>query len=242
MPVPRICCNSVAMLSKAQPTRQAKVCSAATVANAIKLRARRYSTSPWPRTSPLSSRERRIFNAMGDAGLLFGPFQSSVAEVFTLLVCSLSLFPFKSNSNSLCFLALRRFTLSLRLKIVFVSSCNTNLKILAKQAPLTFEQQNYQNLREQVLRRDGWRCRVCGSMANLEVHQKQFRSHCGNHDKRNLITLCFDCHGLIHGKSTRSGSVLTVRCWPGLGKYLKGYHTRSTHLVRCTRTAPSYSS
>src|SRR5947208_15942511 len=79
-------------------------------------------------------------------------------------------------------------------------------------------------------------------MANLEVHQKQFRSHCGNHDKRNLITLCFDCHGLIHGKSTRSGSVLTVRCWPGLGKYLKGYHTRSTHLVRCTRTAPSYSS
>ena len=99
--------------------------------------------------------------------------------------------------------ALRLFTLIPRLKIVSVSSCNTNLKILAKQAPLTFEQQDYQNLREQVLRRDGWRCRVCGSMANLEVHQKQFRSHCGNHDKRNLITLCFDCHGLIHGKSTR---------------------------------------
>jgi hypothetical protein len=39
---------------------------------------------------------------MGDAGLLFGPFQSSVAETSSLfLVCSLSLFPFKSNSNSL---------------------------------------------------------------------------------------------------------------------------------------------
>jgi hypothetical protein len=97
-----MCSSSVVMLSKAHPTRQAKVCSAATVARAIKLRARRYSTSPWPRTSPLSSREIRIFSAMGDAGLLFGPFQSSVAETSSLfLVCSLSLFPFKSNSNSL---------------------------------------------------------------------------------------------------------------------------------------------
>ncbi len=40
-------------------------------------------------------------------------------------------------------------------------------------------------------------------MTNLEVHHKQFRSHCGNDDERNLITLCFDCHGPIHGKSMR---------------------------------------
>ncbi len=80
MPVPRMCSNWVAMLSKAHPTRQAKVCCAATVAKAIKLRASRYSTSPWPRTSPLSSREKRIFSAVGDAGLLFGPFRSSGAE------------------------------------------------------------------------------------------------------------------------------------------------------------------
>src|SRR5947208_84074 len=53
-----MCSNWAAMLSKAHPTRQAKVCCAATVAKAIKLRASRYSTSPWPRTSPLSSREK----------------------------------------------------------------------------------------------------------------------------------------------------------------------------------------
>src|SRR5207237_857488 len=75
-----MCSNWAAMLSKAHPTRQAKVCCAATVAKAIKLRASRYSTSPWPRTSPLSSREKRIFSAVGDAGLLFGPFRSSGAE------------------------------------------------------------------------------------------------------------------------------------------------------------------
>ena len=72
-----------------------------------------------------------------------------------------------------------------------------------KQAPTRLERQDYQELREQVLRRDGWRCQRCGSMTNLEVHHKQFRSHCGNDDERNLITLCFDCHGPIHGKSMR---------------------------------------
>src|SRR2546425_23930 len=88
LPVPRMCSNWAAMLSKAHPTRQAKVCCAATVAKAIKLRASRYSTSPWPRTSPLSSREKRIFSAVGDAGLLFGPFRSSGAETSSLFWCA----------------------------------------------------------------------------------------------------------------------------------------------------------
>ena len=42
---------------------------------------------------------------------------------------------------------------------------------------------SYENLRQQILRRDGWRCQVCGAMSNLEVHHKQFRSHSG-HDSR----------------------------------------------------------
>ncbi|PYT52977.1 MAG: hypothetical protein DMG46_25655 [Acidobacteria bacterium] len=32
----------------------------------------------------------------------------------------------------------------------------------------------------------------------LRVHHKQLRSHCGNDDERNLITLCFDCHSRVH--------------------------------------------
>jgi len=38
-------------------------------------------------------------------------------------------------------------------------------------------------LRQEVRRRDGWRCQSCGTMSNLEVHHKQFRSHSG-HDFR----------------------------------------------------------
>ncbi len=79
-------------------------------------------------------------------------------------------------------------------------------QILPKQPPIRLEQQDYQNLREQVLRRDSWRCQLCGSMTNLEVHHKQFRSHSGGDRESNLITLCFDCHASTHGYL--SG------CWP----------------------------
>jgi 5-methylcytosine-specific restriction endonuclease McrA len=56
----------------------------------------------------------------------------------------------------------------------------------------------YDQLRQQILRRDGWRCQLCGAMSNLEVHHKQFRSHSGEDSEENLITLCSTCHAGIH--------------------------------------------
>jgi hypothetical protein len=32
----------------------------------------------------------------------------------------------------------------------------------------------YGSLRQQILRRDGWRCQLCGTMSNLEVHHRNF--------------------------------------------------------------------
>ena len=61
----------------------------------------------------------------------------------------------------------------------------------------------YEQLRQQVLRRDGWRCQCCGEMSNLEVHHKQFRSQLGNDSEENLITLCSKCHSVVH--DLRSG-------------------------------------
>ena len=58
---------------------------------------------------------------------------------------------------------------------------------------------SYDNLRQQVLRRDGWRCQVCGAMTNLEVHHKVFRSHLGPDSEENLITMCTACHDRAHG-------------------------------------------
>ena len=70
-----------------------------------------------------------------------------------------------------------------------------------KTAHIRLGYSEYQELREQVLRRDAWRCQFCGSMKNLEVHHQLFRSHSGEDSDINLITLCSDCHRSIHRNS-----------------------------------------
>jgi 5-methylcytosine-specific restriction endonuclease McrA len=71
-------------------------------------------------------------------------------------------------------------------------------RIAPKQARMRLDPELYENLREQVLRRDGWRCQSCGSRSNLEVHHKEFRGQGGNDSEENLITLCARCHQLLH--------------------------------------------
>jgi len=61
---------------------------------------------------------------------------------------------------------------------------------------------DYEALRRQILCRDAWRCQSCGTMANLEVHHKKFRSHSGDDSEENLITLCRACHGATHANGT----------------------------------------
>ena len=70
-----------------------------------------------------------------------------------------------------------------------------------KQVPLRLKPRNYEELREEVLRRDGWRCQACGSMRNLEVHHQKYRSHSGEDRADNLITLCNACHRSAHESS-----------------------------------------
>ena len=70
--------------------------------------------------------------------------------------------------------------------------------IRPKSARLRLDPVAYERLRQQVLRRDGWRCQLCGTMSNLEVHHKQFRSHSGDDSEENLITLCTVCHNETH--------------------------------------------
>jgi 5-methylcytosine-specific restriction endonuclease McrA len=66
---------------------------------------------------------------------------------------------------------------------------------------LRIDPSSYERLRQQVLGRDGWRCQSCGTMSNLEVHHKKFRSHSGDDSDTNLITLCTQCHTEMHRRS-----------------------------------------
>ena len=39
-----------------------------------------------------------------------------------------------------------------------------------KPSRLRLHPVSYESLRQQILRRDGWRCQSCGTMTNLEAH------------------------------------------------------------------------
>lgn len=71
-------------------------------------------------------------------------------------------------------------------------------RIPAKSSRLRLAPELYENLRDQVLRRDGWRCQSCGAPSNLAVHHKKLRSQSGDDSEQNLITLCTACHSIVH--------------------------------------------
>jgi 5-methylcytosine-specific restriction endonuclease McrA len=71
--------------------------------------------------------------------------------------------------------------------------------IRPKVTRLRLDPVSYEALRQQVLRRDSWRCQSCGAMSNLEIHHMQLRSRSGDDSEENLITLCDHCHDMVHG-------------------------------------------
>lgn len=71
-------------------------------------------------------------------------------------------------------------------------------EVQRKARRVRLDRDAYENLRQQVLRRDNWRCQSCGSMCSLEVHHQQFRSQAGDDSELNLITLCAVCHSRAH--------------------------------------------
>jgi 5-methylcytosine-specific restriction endonuclease McrA len=72
--------------------------------------------------------------------------------------------------------------------------------MLRKVKRIKLGKQAYRRLMNRVLERDGWRCRKCGSLENLQVHHKMKRSHQGNDSLDNLVTLCGHCHMAEHGQ------------------------------------------
>ncbi len=75
---------------------------------------------------------------------------------------------------------------------------------LVKSSRLRLAPESYANLRQRVLRRDGWRCQNCGAMSNLEVHHKELRSQSGDDSEQNLITLCTACHAIVHREPAKT--------------------------------------
>ncbi len=72
--------------------------------------------------------------------------------------------------------------------------------MLKKVERIKLGKQIYKRLMKRVLERDGWRCRRCGSLENLQVHHRIKRSQQGSDLLSNLVTLCAYCHMAEHGQ------------------------------------------
>ena len=59
-------------------------------------------------------------------------------------------------------------------------------------------QYGFENVKEYVRCRDGYKCRKCGSKTHLEVHHIVQRKDGGTDNRDNLVTLCHDCHAALH--------------------------------------------
>lgn len=65
-----------------------------------------------------------------------------------------------------------------------------------------------QSTKDQVLKRDGHRCVICGSTTKLEVDHKRGLQNGGDNSVNNLATLCDDCHTI---KTRLDGSLRRKR-------------------------------
>lgn len=74
------------------------------------------------------------------------------------------------------------------------------MRVHQKGPRLRLKPGEYGVLRNEVLKRDGWRCQDCGVMKDLQVHHIRPRGRLGGDVMQNLITLCASCHGKRHGR------------------------------------------
>ena len=67
-----------------------------------------------------------------------------------------------------------------------------------KRSRIRKSPKQYARLRTVILKRDGWRCQICGCLKNLDVHHLSMRSALGDDAETNMITLCRECHRILH--------------------------------------------
>ncbi len=79
------------------------------------------------------------------------------------------------------------------------SFCSIEHKIAkANQKPAKKKADPTEDLLREVRDLDGNRCRFDGRHDSLHVHHVRYRSEGGLHEVANLLTLCNDCHGIVH--------------------------------------------
>ena len=71
-------------------------------------------------------------------------------------------------------------------------------RLRQRRPRLKLGREEYDALRHRVLERDSWRCQICGSLKDLQIHHLKPRSKLGDDELSNLMVLCAGCHGRQH--------------------------------------------
>ena len=73
------------------------------------------------------------------------------------------------------------------------------------KSPIYEKKERWKEKREKILKRDGYKCRWCGSIDDLQVHHKYYnkypdgsRVRAWDYPDDALIVLCRDCHKKYH--------------------------------------------
>ena len=75
--------------------------------------------------------------------------------------------------------------------------------------------------------RDGYKCRICNSDNQLNVHHRVYPDKLGTEPLSDLITLCSDCHDLYHTKENNINSETGKRCYSCNSREIKLYEIYS---------------
>jgi hypothetical protein len=62
------------------------------------------------------------------------------------------------------------------------------------------ETDHWKSLRKRKLKQSGYKCQICSSTKDLNVHHNTYENR-GNEDDCDLVVLCHVCHEMFHGKS-----------------------------------------
>jgi 5-methylcytosine-specific restriction endonuclease McrA len=62
-------------------------------------------------------------------------------------------------------------------------------------------QKEFNKIKPEILKRDGYKCTLCESTIKLHVHHIVSRKDEGQNNKENLITVCKECHLMLHEDS-----------------------------------------
>ena len=81
-----------------------------------------------------------------------------------------------------------------------------------------YKHPHWQKKRLEIMRRDKWQCKCCGeSNKSLHVHHLYYEKDCHiwDMDNEGLVTVCFDCHKLLHNDLYKLSGIIAFKILSG---------------------------